>query len=661
MVHALLALAACPVDPAEKLDPQDSSVVALDSAVDSSPVDTALPGETGDSAEPEEVEEPLPTCTITVPDDAATVQGGVDLAVDGDVVCVRAGTWTELVNFGGRDIWLVGLEGRELTFLDGGGSGPVLTLANGESAHVAEFTIQNGAAAGGACVWAEGVSLELRDVTITGCTATERWSYGAGLYANQSQLWLDDVVVSDNVHLGGGYGGGLSLVDTDTVAEDLLVSGNIMDGYGGAGMMAAGGSLAGMDLAFMGNEAEKTMGVGLYLSQVDVDIQGLSVLDNVGSSGSGGAGLALHGVTGTIRDFVISGNTGESMFGGGASIAGGSLVLEDGLVDGNSVESGAGGGIYAYGDGVVIRDVVVSNNSASSMGGGVYAEVYGPVTLERVRIENNRGSSGGGLSLYRGGEVILRQSVVRNNVATSSGGGIRVYSDSSCEIDHTWVVDNEAGSSGGGGVVLYATAALTGSYLVLAGNTGGGLGTSADGVPLDLEHVAVVGNQVSGRGIGAGLHLEDGYDAVLAQSIVSANLGGPGVYSDARTTVTVNWTDAWGNEGGEYVGMTDPTGTSGNVAVDPSFLDTSGRLAFDWDLHLGLSSPLVDAGNPAELDPDGSRSDIGPYGGEGADEWDLDGDGFPAWWQPGPYTTELATQGWDCDDLDPGVGPGSGC
>ncbi|MBC8424246.1 hypothetical protein H8E07_09000 [bacterium] len=51
-----------------------------------------------------------------------------------------------------------------------------------------------------------------------------------------------------------------------------------------------------------------------------------------------------------------------------------------------------------------------------------------------------------------------------------------------------------------------------------------------------------------------------------------------------------------------------------------------------------------------------------PYGGPAADQWDLDGDGYPLWWQPGPY--DFATHpalGRDCDDLDASVYPGSGC
>jgi len=48
--------------------------------------------------------------------------------------------------------------------------------------------------------------------------------------------------------------------------------------------------------------------------------------------------------------------------------------------------------------------------------------------------------------------------------------------------------------------------------------------------------------------------------------------------------------------------------TYGLLHVDPMFVDST-------DFHLQAFSPLIDAGNPAILDVDGTRSDIGAYGG----------------------------------------------
>ena len=107
--------------------------------------------------------------------------------------------------------------------------------------------------------------------------------------------------------------------------------------------------------------------------------------------------------------------------------------------------------------------------------------------------------------------------------------------------------------------------------------------------------------------------------------------------ADDDSELTFSNSAVYGNTPSDFRGMTDPTGTDGNISVDPEFLDITAADPLDWDLHLALTSPLVDAGDPSILDPDGSPSDIGGYGGPGAAEWDLDWDGYYEWWQPGEY------------------------
>lgn len=141
----------------------------------------------------------------------------------------------------------------------------------------------------------------------------------------------------------------------------------------------------------------------------------------------------------------------------------------------------------------------------------------------------------------------------------------------------------------------------------------------------------------------------------------NAALSGGGMYREDGA-VLVTYCDAWDNTPDDYANMTDPTGANGNVAVDPLFVDVAPANPLDWDLHLALASPLIDAGDPALFDPDGSTSDMGAYGGSGASTWDLDRDGYDAWWQPGEYDHGLYPgQGLDCDDLDETVYPGNGC
>jgi len=58
-----------------------------------------------------------------------------------------------------------------------------------------------------------------------------------------------------------------------------------------------------------------------------------------------------------------------------------------------------------------------------------------------------------------------------------------------------------------------------------------------------------------------------------------------------------------------------PAETIGNIYANPMFVS-------DGDFHLQLYSPLIDVGAPYYLDPDGSRSDIGAYGGPYGQSYD---------------------------------------
>jgi hypothetical protein len=65
-----------------------------------------------------------------------------------------------------------------------------------------------------------------------------------------------------------------------------------------------------------------------------------------------------------------------------------------------------------------------------------------------------------------------------------------------------------------------------------------------------------------------------------------------------------------------HIGQIDGTGTIdsvyGNVYADPMFVDPD-----NGDLRLQKGSPCIDAGAPWILDVDGTRSDIGAFGGPG--------------------------------------------
>jgi hypothetical protein len=84
----------------------------------------------------------------------------------------------------------------------------------------------------------------------------------------------------------------------------------------------------------------------------------------------------------------------------------------------------------------------------------------------------------------------------------------------------------------------------------------------------------------------------------------------PAFHYGGDDTVYVYNNDLWNNEVNfrEYPYPPAVLDTVDNIDADPMFMDS-------LDFRLQMFSPLIDAGHPDILDIDGSRSDIGPYGG----------------------------------------------
>jgi len=90
---------------------------------------------------------------------------------------------------------------------------------------------------------------------------------------------------------------------------------------------------------------------------------------------------------------------------------------------------------------------------------------------------------------------------------------------------------------------------------------------------------------------------------------IVANTSVAALYYDTIATVygNVGYNLYWENahrSSGEMAHRPDP----GNLFANPMFVDS-------LDFHLQAFSPAIDAGDPSLLDADGSRSDIGPFGG----------------------------------------------
>ena len=151
-----------------------------------------------------------------------SIQDAINASSSGDLIAVAAGTYNENIDLGGKDISLNGT-GPGSSIIDGGGSGTVVMLDNGETSNtiIDGFTIRNGSNTFGGGITIHQSSPTLTNLTVSGNTATTK---GGGIWIfNNSNPTLTNLTVSGNT---AGYGGGVHIESSDPTLTNLTVSGN---------------------------------------------------------------------------------------------------------------------------------------------------------------------------------------------------------------------------------------------------------------------------------------------------------------------------------------------------------------------------------------------------------------------------------------------------
>ena len=304
-----------------------------------------------------------------------------------------------------------------------------------------------------------------------------------------------------------------------------------------------------------------------------------------------------------------------------------------------------GGGIMRHGTGAscAIVDNIIDNN-ISEVGAGIYIMDYTKSIIESNRVTDNYASYSGG-GIYCGPEgneegayIEIRNNTVARNLSDGCGGGIVIsYKMIVALLENNDIVENMAWD--GGGIVfdelLNLTARWNRIYRNHAQNDGGGVyGMDRDAESILFENNLVVENSSGNKGGGFCLYYYGEGDSVINNVIyanAAANLGGGvyfyasggtfmnnivtsctggGIYANASSTNPNTYNDIWGNAGGNYLGYASPG--VGDISEDPLFENP-----VKGDFRLREGSPCIDAGNPAPEynDPDGTRNDMGAYGG----------------------------------------------
>jgi predicted outer membrane repeat protein len=311
----------------------------------------------------------------------------------------------------------------------------------------------------------------------------------------------------------------------------------------GGGVYVAGGGAYLTDVIVTANEAD--LGGGIY-SQAILELDGVTVSDNV--SGAQGGGLYLSDRGTTITGSTFSGNS--------AVQEGGGIFL--------NATSGS--------DALDISTTTIEGNTSAEFGGGIYVTTTDStsVILDTVDVTNNSGWAGGGFYISTGtptATVDIVDSTFDGNAATiTSGGGLYLdlYSASEATISTTTVTGNTAVEEGGGIWKYYGSLDLT--SVTVSGNEAGTMGGgiyqergSMSATSLTVDSNLVSGTSASTTYYGAGMYVISTTPFSLTSSSIEYN-----TFSSTSTTATLG--------GGMYVNSAPASITTSTIRYNAAAL-----------------------------------------------------------------------------------------
>jgi hypothetical protein len=238
---------------------------------------------------------------------------------------------------------------------------------------------------------------------------------------------------------------------------------------------------------------------------------------------------------------------------------------------------------------------------------------YALSTIDGFTITNGAAFAGGGLHLHASSPTVANNIITANN-ADNRGGGLFVRAVSPM-IANNIITANNAHNVGGGLYVHTSSPTIIGN--LIAGNRaldGGG------GLYLLASFPIIVNNTITGNGAdaGGGICVSSFASATITNTIVAFNSSGIYRSDFANALPTLLHNCVYDNAACDYSGLTDPTGTDGNIAADPMFAqppdpgpdDQWGTPDDDFgDLRLSSGSPCIDAGDNAAVPADTIDSD----------------------------------------------------
>jgi parallel beta-helix repeat protein len=372
--------------------------------------------------------------------DFETIQAGIDVSMDGDVVLVAPDEYviTEPITFRGKAITVVSETGPDETTIRMGTPadakrGSVVIFENNEtdSSILDGFTITGGT---GYWLWfpeasestwcGGGIYFNASSGTVRNCVIVQnsaKWAAGGVLAYSVSIVTLIDCTIADNTAGGadttaGGAGGVSCCYDSSVTMTNCTIENNTAVDHGGGVSSAYGGSSITMnDCIVRANTAIKGLGGGVICGadNSSVTMTGCTIADNKSGEWSGGGVACLHNGSVSASQCTITGNTARQ--------AGGGMLIFD--------QSSA----------TVSNCIIAQNRAITIGGGGIWCGQSSTTTVTNSIIWGNTAPQGDELSVrkWSTGNTASTLTISYCNVG---GGKAEVNVESGCTLD--WGVGN---------------------------------------------------------------------------------------------------------------------------------------------------------------------------------------------------------------------------
>ena len=374
------------------------------------------------------------------PEKAVTFDVALRKAIDGDKICLAAGTYTPQTVFSAnpavsgdayktfeisKNIEIEGASSAN-TILDGGGNvyhivAITAPAATGKQVKISSVTIKGGnaknsasveslnrpgakySAGSGGGLFAYGANIALTDVIFTGNTCAPTTSgnyYGSAIYIDHSTIEFDGIQVTGNTKNFNNVFGTLYFTRTTGCVKNSLIKGN-ETGHGGAvHLFANSGNTEAVDIQFVNTEISgntaNARGGGVYIrSKADVgaraDFINCTICGN--QCASYGSGIEVYSDNASypsvarIVSCTITGNTATSAntaYGGAVTTenAGTSVEIYNSIISGNIFEAKpANANIYKKVGKITTCCSINGADVLDSQGGSVKGQTFDPATM----------------------------------------------------------------------------------------------------------------------------------------------------------------------------------------------------------------------------------------------------------------------------------------